>query len=78
MDAARDSHSKWSKKKRQMPYDIIFSTAQGTMSNLMMEDSMKKKRMYICVIGILTLLYNRNWRNIVNQPCFNEKKIFFK
>ena len=35
MDAARDSHSKWSKKKRQMPYDIIFSTAQGTMSNLL-------------------------------------------
>ena len=35
-----------------------------------------KKRMYIYVYNWATLLYNRDWYNIVNQPYFNKKDFF--
>ena len=49
-----------------------YSTAQGTMSNLlgknMTEESMKKKKKECTYMyDQVTLLYSRNWRNIVNQ-----------
>ena len=38
----------------------------------MMEDSMRK-RIYIYVYDWITLLYSRNWHNIVNQLYSNKK-----
>ena len=59
-----------------------YCTAQGTISNLlgqnMMEDNMRKimcTYMCVCVYNWVTLLYNRNWHNIVNQLYFNFKKV---
>ena len=63
-----------------------YCTAQGTISSLlgetMMEDNMRKRicfiRISVCVfINVydwVTLLYSKNWHNIVNQPYFNKKK----
>ena len=62
----------------------ILCTAQGTISNLlgktMMEDNIKKG-VCVCVCVCVcvsvydgvTLLYCRNWQNIVNQLYFNKK-----
>ena len=36
----------------------------------MVED---KKREYVHIYGCVTLLYSRNWHDIVNQPYFNKK-----
>ena len=34
-----------------------------------------KKRMYLYMYDWVTMLYSRNWHDIVNQPYFNFKKI---
>ena len=41
----------------------------------MTEDNMRK-RMYI--YDWVTILYSRNWHNIVNQPYSNKKQKFLK
>ena len=60
----------------------MYSAVQGTIPNLwgqtIMENNIRKG-MCMCMYDWVTLLYNRNWHNIVNQLYLNKKyKNIFK
>ena len=50
----------------------VLCTAQGTVSSRLMEDNVRKG-MYMYICDWITLLYSRNWHNILNQLYFNKK-----
>ena len=66
MDAIRDSHIKWSKSERERQYHMISSIcAIYNMALIFIY-------IFIYMYDRVTLLYSRNWHNIVNQQYFNK------